>query len=449
MILACSFFIAMSCQSPQKEAASSTIRLLTLDPGHFHAGLVQKEMFDNVDSVVHVYAPAGPDVEMHLKRIDGFNTRADKPTHWVEEVYTGEDFFEKMIADKKGNVVVLAGNNKKKTEYILRSLQADLNVLADKPMAISVANFETLKTAFDEAKKRDLILYDIMTERYEITTILQRELSMIPEIFGTLEKGSPENPAVTKESVHHFYKYVSGNILTRPAWFMDVAQQGEGIVDVTTHLVDLVQWECYPEQSLETKDVQINSAKHFSTDMTLSQFKAITKLNEFPDYLQKNIVNDTILRVFANGEINYALRGTHAKISVIWKYKAAEGAGDTHYSVMRGTKSNLVIEQGPEQNYTTALYIRPVGVYPDVEKALTVQFSKLAAKYPGIELKPVNLGWEVVIPQQYREGHEAHFSRVAVKFLEYLRNDNMPEWEIPNMITKYYTTTKALDIASK
>ena len=61
-----------------------------------------------------------------------------------------------------------------------------------------------------------------MTERFEINTVLQRELSMMPEIFGTLEKGTPRNPAITKESVHHFYKYVSGSVLTRPAWFLDV-----------------------------------------------------------------------------------------------------------------------------------------------------------------------------------------------------------------------------------
>ena len=48
-----------------------------------------------------------------------------------------------------------------------------------------------------------------------------------------------EEPAVTKESVHHLFKYVSGKPLRRPAWFFDTAQQGEGIVDITTHLVDL------------------------------------------------------------------------------------------------------------------------------------------------------------------------------------------------------------------
>ena len=73
----------------------------------------------------------------------------------------------------------------------------------------------------------------------------------MPDVFGKLEEGTPDNPSVTKESIHHFYKYVSGNILTRPAWFMDTKQQGEGIVDVTTHLVDLVQWECFPEQTLD------------------------------------------------------------------------------------------------------------------------------------------------------------------------------------------------------
>ena len=59
---------------------------------------------------------------------------------------------------------------------------------------------------------------------------------------------------------------------------MDVNQQGEGIVDVMTHLVDLVQWECFPEQTMDyTKDLQIGSAKRWATDMRLSQFKAITK----------------------------------------------------------------------------------------------------------------------------------------------------------------------------
>jgi hypothetical protein len=30
------------------------------------------------------------------------------------------------------------------------------------------------------------------------------------------------------------------------------------------------------------------------------------------------------------------------------------------------------------------------------------------------------------------------------KYLEYLKEGNMPEWEVPGMITKYFTTTSAL-----
>ena len=264
----------MSCQSDTKNAEtekiSKPVQLVTLDPGHFHAALVQKAMYPEVDSIVHVYAPPGNDIKLHLARIDGFNTRADKPTNWKEEVYTGDDFFEKMIAEKKGNVVVLSGNNAKKTEYILKALGAGFNVLADKPMAITFSDYMLLQKAFAIAKQKNLVLYDIMTERFEINTILQRELSQIPEIFGTLEKGTQENPAVRMISAHCFYKLVSGNVLTRPAWFFDVTQQGEGIVDVNTHLVDLVQWECFPDKVIDTSDISILTAKRYGTKLSVS-----------------------------------------------------------------------------------------------------------------------------------------------------------------------------------
>ncbi len=440
----------MSCQSDTKnesaESKNKSVKLITLDPGHFHAALVQKSMYDDVDSVVYVYAPAGNDLNLHLARINSYNGRAESPTRWNEVVYTGDDFFEKMIAEKKGNLVVLSGNNKKKTEYILNSLRNGLNVLADKPMVVDSRGFEQLKEAFAIAKKNNLLLYDIMTERYEITTILQRELSMMPDVFGELEEGTPGNPAIIKESVHHFYKYVSGNVLTRPAWFMDVSQQGEGIVDVTTHLVDLVQWECFPEQAIDyTKDIMVNTAKRWTTDMRLSEFKAITKLDSFPVYLNKNIISDTVLQIYCNGEANYTIKGIHAKTSVIWNYKAPEGTGDTHYSIMRGTKANLVIRQGPDEKFQPTLYIEPVQEIFDVPGS----YKKIQAKYPGVDLIKSTNGWQVIVPEKYKEGHEAHFGRVMEKFLGYLKNKNLPAWEVPNMLAKYYTTTKALELAIK
>lgn len=451
IVLACFF---MSCNSPgkseTKESSAKAVRLVTLDPGHFHAALVQKTMYPTVDSVVHVYAPAGTDLQLHLNRITDYNNRSADPTHWKEEVFAGNDFFEKMLTEKAGNVVVLAGNNHEKTNYIMGSLQAGFNVLADKPMAIDNNGFELLKKAFDTAHSKNLLLYDIMTERFEITTILQRELSMLPAVFGTLEKGTADNPAVTKESVHYFYKYVSGNVLTRPAWAMDAQQEGEGIVDVGTHLVDLVQWICFPNQTLDySKDVDVLKGSHWTTDMTLSEFKAITKLDGFPAYFKNILVKDTILPIFCNGSIDYTLRGVHARITVKWDYKAPDGSGDTHYSMLRGTKANLVIRQDLGQQYKPTLYIEPVTKDASYAKDLEEQMKSISAKYPGVSLKKIDTGWEVVIPEKYKEGHEAHFGQVTKNYLEYLEKGDMPSWEIPNMLAKYYTTTKALELARK
>jgi len=35
---------------------------------------------------------------------------------------------------------------------------------------------------------------------------------------------------------------------------------------------------------------------------------------------------------------------------------------------------------------------------------------------------------------------------VTAQFLEYFKSGKMPDWEVPSMIVKYYTTTKALEV---
>ena len=446
----------LSCKTDTKSIVvndapkEDKITFITVDPGHFHAALVQKTAYKQVDTTVYVYAPEGDDVDLHLKRIEAYNNRDENATNWNSVVYTGDDFFEKMIADKKAGVVVLAGNNQKKTEYIKESVEAGLNVLADKPMAINSEDFELLKQSFDSAAQNNLILYDIMTERFEITSILQKELAMNKDIFGDLEKGTADNPAVIKESIHHFHKNVSGSILTRPPWFFDVEQEGEGIVDVTTHLVDLVQWQCFPEQIINYEtDVVVNSATREPTFISMKEFRDVTKLDYFPPYLKQYMTNDSTIAVFSNGEINYKIKDVHTKVAVSWNYKAPEGTGDTHFSVIKGSKANLTIKQGAEQGYKATLYIEPVDANGDYAIVMEAEFNRLKSKYPGIQLKQTTNSWEVVIPDSYKVGHEAHFAQVTEKFIEYLTKGNMPEWEVPNMITKYYITTKALEIAKE
>lgn len=452
-LLACLMIVA--CQPPKQDddmQQKADVQFMILAPGHFHAGLVLKNMYPSVDSTVNVYAPEGPEVDNFLKMIEQYNTRSENPTSWNLEIYRGPEYLEKMIAEKPGNVMMTAGNNKRKTAYIKASVDAGINVLADKPMAIDPQDFELLKEAFAAAEQNQVLLYDIMTERYEITTMLQKEFSMIPEVFGELVTGSPEEPAVTKESVHHFFKYVSGNPLVRPGWFFDVSQQGEGIVDVTTHLVDLIQWECYPEQIIDYEnEVEIVNARRWPTELTPQQYERVTGLSQYPEYLLNDVVSDSILNVYANGEIIYKLKDTYAKVSVVWNYQAPEGTGDTHYSIMRGSKANLVIRQGEAEGYKPQLYIEPVeGVtMQDLSSAVATALSGIQNTYPGVEISEGEDGIQVIIPEKYKVGHEAHFGQVTEKYLNFLQEGNMPEWEVPNMIAKYYITTKALEMAKQ
>ena len=68
---------ACSGRADRDEAGGgSAVRLVQLNPGHFHAGLVQKTMYEGIDPGVHVYAPAGPELEDFLSR----RGRLDVPT---------------------------------------------------------------------------------------------------------------------------------------------------------------------------------------------------------------------------------------------------------------------------------------------------------------------------------------------------------------------------------
>src|SRR5882757_5441858 len=103
------FSLQGTAQAPTPQQAQKQYKLLTLEPGHFHAALVQKTMYPQVDKDVHVYAPQGSELKAHLALVEGYNQRSVDPTHWNEIVYTGNDYFNKMINEKAGNLLVLAG----------------------------------------------------------------------------------------------------------------------------------------------------------------------------------------------------------------------------------------------------------------------------------------------------------------------------------------------------
>ena len=145
---------------------------------------------------------------------------------------------------------------------------------------------------------------------------------------------------------------------------------------------DLVQWEAFPDQIIDyRKDIELIDANRWTTSISPEEFKQVTGTDAYPDFLKKDVENDT-LKVYCNGDIVYKIKGVTAKVSVIWNYTFPKGGGDTHFSVMKGSKADLVIRQGKEQNYQPELFVEAVkGVdLAAYEKDLTASMEKVSAE---------------------------------------------------------------------
>jgi predicted dehydrogenase len=430
--------------------ANATVRLMTVDPGHFHAGLVQKEMYPGVDKRVDVYAPLGPDLLEHLNRIASFNRRADRPTSWEMEIHTSPDYFERMLRDRPGNVVVLSGRNGIKIDRIVASVKSGLNVLADKPWILKSSDVPKLESVLADADAKGLVAYDIMTERFEATTMLQRALVNDRDTFGDMQKGNEADPAVYMESVHYLMKMVAGAPNIRPPWFFDTAEQGEGVNDIGTHLVDLAQWTVFPDQAIDyRKDVQIGSAQRWPTWIGEADFKRVTGTAGFPEALKPSI-KEGRLEYFCNTLVSYTLRGVHTKLNVIWDWEPPPGSGDTHFAFYKGSRSRVEIRQTKADKFLPELYVVPAST-GDKTQVLTAVQAKIASiqkDFPGVTVEDRGAEIHVAVPDALRVGHEAHFAQVTNRFLTYLKDRKaLPAWERPNMVAKYYVTTKGAEMS--
>jgi predicted dehydrogenase len=425
------------------------VRLMTLDPGHFHAALVQKEMYPGVASRVDVFAPLGNDLYEHLKRIESFNKRSDHPTSWNTEVHASHDYFERMLRERPGNVVILSGRNQGKIDRIVASVEAGLHVLADKPWILKAADLPKVEQVLGAADARGLVAYDIMTERFEITTVLQRALVNDRETFGDLVKGSETNPSVYMESVHNLLKTVAGAPNIRPAWFFDTTEQGEGFNDIGTHLVDLVQWTLFPEQAIDYRaDVSLVAAQRWPTWIPEADFKRVTGEPRFPDSLSAS-VKEGKLEYYCNTLVSYVLRGAHVKLNVIWDWEAPAGA-DTHFASYKGTRARIEVRQTRGDRFRPELYVIPAdsATKGQVLAAVQAKLAVLHAEYAGVGVEDRGSELHVTIPDVFRVGHEAHFAQVTTRFLKYMRDRQaLPAWERPNMLAKYYVTTKGTELS--
>ena len=417
------------------------MRLIVADPGHFHATLLQKDMYPSLDSRVAVYAPLGRDVLDYLARIALFNSRAENPTHWDLDVHLSAHPMVELLRERPGDVVVFTGKNRGKIDRIISALEAGLHVLADKPWIISSSDMPKLEYALALAEQKNLAAYDIMTERYEVTSELQRVFVNDPAVFGVLEDGNASTPAVDARSVHNLMKVVAGVPLRRPAWFFDIAAYGEGLADVGTHVVDLAQWTAFPNQAIDYQtQIAVIDGRRWPLTLTAEQFAQVTGEQ-----------HTAPLDYYCNNLVHYTLRGVHVKLEIVWQWQAEPGAGDVYEATFRGSRARAEIRQGQAERHVPELYIVPLSnLLPEVFAAARRRIAALQPRWPGLDAVETSGALRIEIPDRFRVGHEAHFGQVANRFFEYVTSPQaIPEWERPNMLAKYYVSTKGVEFASK
>lgn len=425
-------------------------QLATIDPGHFHAALFQREMLPGIAARTFIYAPYGRDLAAHIQRIAQFNSRSVNPTCWTAEIHAGGGFWEEFKASPKGQIAVLSGNNRGKIRRIHELVEMGYHVLADKPWIIEPEDLPELRAVLDLAAHQRVVAYDAMTQRFEITCLLQRELVQTPEVFGSVQPGT--GPAVTMESVHYLLKEVAGVPSLRPPWFFDVGQQGEALADVGTHLVDLVQWTLFPGQAIDpARDLQVTGSEHWPTRLSLAQFQKVTGDSAFPSFLS-SAIRDGGLDYYANQSVDYRLKGVPVRLVVRWDFQAGPGARDSEFAAFRGTRAAVEVRQGREQNYQAEVYVVPNNPASQGLILAGVQ-SKLEALrgiYPGLACAVEAEAIRLVIPPVLRVAHEAHFGLLVQRFLDYVDDPTrLPAWERDCMLAKYSTTTQGVGLARR
>ena len=181
---------------------------------------------------------------------------------------------------------MLAGNNAKKLSTIAALHRAAIPVLADKPWLTQ----PDARADLHQVTSGLPLAHDIMTERYDVRARLRRAVVATPSVFGELDASEPNTPAIEIGSKHHLYKMVNGVPLIRPAWYYNVGVQGDGLVDIQSHMTDQMQWligETLAQGPYFdfAKDVTALDAKRWGTPVSIELFEKSTGMAAFPGTL--------------------------------------------------------------------------------------------------------------------------------------------------------------------
>ena len=408
--------------------------LAFLEPGHFHATLTLREPTPRVAPEVLVYATAGPELEDFLALVDRFNRRAERPTRWRPRVQVDADPLARLLAERRADLVVLAGRNGGKARVLRRLHDAGLPVLADKPWLVEPGDLADIRASLAGPP----IAREMMTGRRDVTARLVKRLVDDPALFGGF--APDEAPAIEQKSVHHFEKQVDSAPLRRPWWFFDSRVQGGGAVDIPTHLVDQVQWwrDTEPERV-----PTLLGARGWSTRVPIDVFARVSGTAEVPAALRHAVAGDA-LRVFCNAELTYALAGVTARAVTRWDISAPPGGGDTSRVVLRGRGALIRIEQSAATGFRRRLTVEARGDAAATARALDAALDAAGAELPGVMAKPLAPGThQILIPPGLDPGHEAHFALLLDEVLDWLDAGHWPAALAERTLAKYTLLARA------
>jgi hypothetical protein len=149
------------------------------------------------------------------------------------------------------------------------------------------------------------------------------------------------------------------------------------------------------------------------------------------------------LEYFCNGELIYRIKGVPVHLRELWYLDEPPGGRDTHRSLIKGTRSDLMIRQLPEKEFKTELLVVPRENREQVEKAVHECLTKWSDQYPGLAATPEKNALLIQIPDNIRTTHEQHFYRVRDAFIEHLDKGSAPPKHRACMIAKYTLLAKA------
>lgn len=406
--------------------------LLFLEPGHFHATLTLREPNPRVSDEVVVYASPGlaPGVRDFLDLIGRFNGRAERPTRWRPVVVTDADPLSRLMAERRGDVVVLAGRNAGKALTFRRLHAAGFHVLADKPWLVEPEDLEDIRASLTGWP----LVTEIMTGRHDVAARLFKRLVDAREIFGDFHD---DEPAIELTSVHYLEKLVDGAPLRRPWWFFDVTVQGGGAVDIPTHVVDQTQWLLEGREVAPAPTPRLASARAWPTSVPLDAFRRITGEAGFPSALRPCVEGD-VLSYSCNAELEYSIGAVAARANVSWRLSTPPGGGDTHATVARGTRADVWMERAAHTGHRRRLRVQPHAEPERARRAIT----DTVAGLPGVGVVPSDVGgYEVTIAPD--AGHESHFALVLDEFGKTIDEHRWPVALAERTLAKYTLLAEA------